>query len=865
MFLNLTSQQYGLVAFGLFALFFLYSSSAWTATRQSHYYAHDTVEDERGIIAPWYQGLNGQWDFRVRIAAETLKRYPWTAPDKAPTPAPEYMYNGAWDIDSDGTITVKDIDDWANGDLGQRAAYVLSGWVDYYRYTGDPCALAHVTLQANLLLDYCQTDENHEWPRFLISVPLRGKAYAQADPHGLIQLDITAEVGLALLRAYQLVGEKRWLDAACHWGELLAAKCDLTPGLPPWGRYANPENAQWEDHMTGGVVFILAFFDELIALGYTGEKNEIPKARTAGIAYLSDYLLPRWFVNDTWGRNYWDWPCGTQTENVTEFAARYLIEHPEEFPNWQTDARNILSIFLTRTSVCPNSGGDVYSGAWAYPESYGCCGRSLWYGPLELAPVWAQLGVVSPDNWALEIARRKAILATYDAHENGVVEDGIDGGPVVAGDWFKIAHPMALKHVLNAIGWMPEFCGANRENHIIRTDSVVSHVVYATDKVEYETFDGRPGARDVLRLNFEPSCVLADDVPLPRVSSLESNGVLVHPLCNGDCIVTIRHDGARRIVVQGKSPQQKLESSELTFSNNWISLEDGLYYSETPNAFIEGHFKGNQFRIIGKAAPDGGIADIYIDGKKQIVALDCWIPTNARDKQVLYYINGLEPTEHSFRLIARGESNPHSIGKRVYVREFITCDATGTVPMKPIELRHVQRMVFGRTDCKDYIDTFGNRWKPATEIVTRLGREIDVVKNCWLTERQRFAIANTSDPDLYRYGHHAPCFWVNLTVGSGPHYVRLKFAETRTCEPALRTVCISINGENKVTDMDILATAGGLARAADIVFNGIQPKNGVIEVRLWNQHGGEAVLQALECGPGEGGNGVEPVCWQPTS
>ena len=82
-----------------------------------------------------------------------------------------------------------------------------------------------------------------------------------------------------------------------------------------------------------------------------------------------------------------------QAENVTEFVVRYLIEHPDDFPNWRNDARNILSLFLNHTSVCPKSAGEVYSGAWAFPESCGCCGRSLWYGPLELAPVYAEYGV----------------------------------------------------------------------------------------------------------------------------------------------------------------------------------------------------------------------------------------------------------------------------------------------------------------------------------------------------------------------------------------------------------------------------------------------------------------------------------------
>ena len=73
---------------------------------------------------------------------------------------------------------------------------------------------------------------DHPWPRFLISVPTRGKAYAESDPHGFIQLDIVAETGLALLRAYELTGNRRWLTAAAHCGPtpLTAASSSMLVG-----------------------------------------------------------------------------------------------------------------------------------------------------------------------------------------------------------------------------------------------------------------------------------------------------------------------------------------------------------------------------------------------------------------------------------------------------------------------------------------------------------------------------------------------------------------------------------------------------------------------------------------------------------
>jgi len=795
------------------------------ASGQKRYYAYPIAEDKHGVIAPWYKGQNGQCDFRVRIAAETLKRYPWTDKKKALAAVPEYVFNGHWRIAPDGTITVPALKDWHNGDLGQRAAYVLSALVDYYRYTGDPAAVAHMTLLADVLLDHCQTPADHPWPRFLISVPTKGKVYGECDPAGMIQLDIVAEVGVALVRAYQITKNPRWLDAATHWAEVLAEKGCRKPNHPPWNRYANPEVVRWADHQTGGVVFLLEFFDELLRLGVTGKGGSIIEARQAGLAYLRDCLLPRWTVNDVWGRNYWDWEDPVQAENVTEFAARYLMNNPKGLPNWRCDARNILSLFLNHTSVSPKSNGDVYSGAWAYPESAGCCGRSLWYGPMELAMVYAQYGVLADSAWGQEMARRQILLATYDCHETGVVEDNIDGGQIVAGGWFKIAHPMALKHVLGAMAWLPEVLGANRENHIMRSSSVVSSVVYGKGKITYKTFDAPVGTVVVLRLAFAPTAVKADGKALLRRWDLKANGYLVKELTGGDCIVTIRHDGLQTIVVEGNDPQGVTEDDGLKYTGEWRTLTDATASSEaihvasTSGATMTFPFTGNQVRLIGRADPAGGLADVYVDEVKQLVGIDCWNPS-ARAQQVLYYRNGLTDGSHTLKVVVRGAKNPHAQAANVYIDAVQWSSATGDSgfgegggPTDP------QRMIFGYAGRTDYVDSAGNAWRPATEFVTRTGHMTDSVLASWWTKRRRLHIANTPDPELYRYAAHGKDFTAYFTVGPGIYHVRLKFAETRNVKPTQRAITtIHINGKQVVSKMDITATAGGVHRAVDLVF-----------------------------------------------
>ncbi|MBM3501770.1 MAG: hypothetical protein FJX74_24205, partial [Armatimonadetes bacterium] len=611
-------------------------------------YAHEAVTDRHGVIAPWYRGQNGQCDFRVRIAAETLKRYPWVGTDSAVAAAPHYVFSGAWRIAEDGTISIPPISDWDNGDLGQRAAYLLSGLVDYYRYTGDPAAIAHLSLTADTLLDHMLTPPDHPWPGILVSVPVKGKPYGPSDPHGFIQLDIVAEVGIGLVRAYQLTGNERYLKTAKHWADLLADKRRREAGVPPWSRYANPEDALWEDTQTGGVVFILEFLEELIRLGYTGREGALIEAREAGREYLRE-LLDRWTVDETWGRNYWDWQNFVQAENVTEFVARYLMNHPDAFPNWRPDCRNLLSLFLNRTSVAPESGGDVYWGAWAYPESSGCCGRSLWYGPLELAMVYGQYAALTGDEWAREHARRQMILATYDCHPTGVVEDNLDGGDIVAGAWFKIAHPMALKHCLGAIAWLPETFGAPRENHIVRSTSVVRQVEYGDGRIAFETFDARPPCETVLRLAFRPTEVHEGQADLRR-------------LPGGDWLVTVRHDGQRRIVIEGDDPQQETP----------LPLD-----SSTAGDAVAHDFVGNQVRVLGSVGPDGGLAEVHLDGEPQLAPIDGWSP-QARARQVLYYRNGLPNGPHTLKIVARGEGNPVSGGRRVTLEAVQWSEARGS-------------------------------------------------------------------------------------------------------------------------------------------------------------------------------------------
>lgn len=843
--------------------------STQAAINQKHYYGHDRVLDKNGVIAPWYPGLNGQCDFRIRIAAETLKRYPWTTTNNAIAAYPDYLFTSKWQISSNGVITPQNPGDWMNGDLGQRSTSVLNGMVDYYRYSGDPVAIAHVTYMGDYLLDHALTPADHPWPKFPISVPKRGKPYGNADPKGMIQLDISADMGRGLLRACEVTGNQRWLEAVKHWGDLFAEKCNLSPGADPWPRYATPEWVSWPgvNKQTGGVTMILAFLDELIRIGYTGKDGRIVAARDAGLRYLNERLLPRWDVDDTWAYYFWDWPNPVQNCSTTADVASYLITNRKRFPNWRNDARNILTEFLMRSSANPSSSGDVYSGAWAYPESSSCCGRSLWYAPLMDGAVMAQLGVEMDSPWMRELACRQLILQTYDVHETGVSEDNIDGGVIVNGNWLNIAHPWPLRWVLAAIGWLPEELGASRENHLVRSSAVVASTVYGKGKITYTTFDAPIETVDVLRLSFVPNEITADGRKLRPRRDLQMNGFTIKKLSNGDAIVQIRHDGARQIIVTGKDPQNLLKAGELHYEGKWEqSKENFTSHSSEQDASVAATFHGNQVRLIGRADPFGGRADVFIDDEKQIVPIDFWNPS-PRLEQVIYYKNGLKDGEHTLRIVALGTHNPYSQGDRIYVDavQFSTEAKphnflSGNGPDGP------QGMIFGYTKREDYRDGQGRVWRPGLEVVTRLGALRDTMSGGWWTNAAG-TVAGTRDPELYRYGLHGRDFWVNLTVGPGQYDVRLAFANTRGLDTHQHCFDILLNGRKVVEKFDVTATAGGSNKAVDLLFKNIMPSNGIVEVRFKGYlisegdttKRGEAFVQALEIGRHLRGKGATPI------
>lgn len=846
---------------GVCLLTLAFALPARAATNLVSYYAHPARLDAHGVIAPWHHGLNGQIDERLRIAVDVLKRYPWVDRPKAVMAAPDFVYNSHWNISPEGAILIPPTTDWMCGDLAQRAWSIVKGLTAYYQYSGDPIAFVYIPLTVDYILDYGLTDERAEWPRFPISTPTRGKAYGKCDPAGRNQLDLCAITGIEVLRAYKLTGQPRYLEMAAHWGDVFAAKCQFErPELSPWNRYVDPSVVGWSDVLTGTTSVIVDFLEDLIQIGHTGKANALLKARDAGRQFLNQQMLPAWWVDDTWGRTYWDWDnpmmCG-----MVSMCADHLLKYPAAYPHWRNDVRNMISLLWNRNSADPKSCGNVYSGAWAFPESSVCCGTSLSYNQYTAGPTLLRYGALARSAWATEIGRRMLLMATYDSLPNGVVKDGLFGDQVATAEWSNLAHPWPLCQLIEAIGWLPECFAPNRENHIVRSSSVVREVRYDKGKITYNTFDAPPGVHEVIRLAFRPGVIRANGRRLRERASLDHAGYTLKPLANGDWLLALRHDGRTAVEITGEDPQQLAGPAAFEFTGEWrkeTSLPAAPYSASQAGATATLRFFGNQIRVLGAVGPGGGWADAFLDGVQQPTLIESWNPA-ARSGQPIFIKSGLTNGPHELRVVARGTKNPLAQGTRIAIESAQFSSAVGDAgfgsgggPTGP------QRLIFGYTERQDYVDSQGHTWRPGTEFIAPIGANQDTVARCWWRRRRSMYIGGTGDEEIYRYGVHAPDFSVNLTVGPGAYWVRLHWADTpetpwleregNQWEPVSRPTTVWINGQRVIENLNVRDQVGTF-RAYRREFPNVAPENGVIEVRFHSTPGHDAMIQALEIIP----------------
>ena len=238
----------------------------------------------------------------------------------------------------------------------------------------------------------------------------------------------------------------------------------------------------------------------------------------------------------------------------------------------------------------------------------------------------------------------------------------------------------------------------------------------------------------------------------------------------GDCMVTIRHDGSRDIMVEGDDPQETLPHDRLPYEGSWttedcagaadgnlhVALQTGAGAARLSPAIKSASSAGptqaaagptcistasSSFAASISGAPRPAIgrsSGTRTDWPRATTAWKSWPPGRKIRSQP-----------------ARG-----SIFRRhpVVGRQGENGFGQGSGPTE------TQRVIFGYIGRKDYVDSAGHVWRPATEFIMRLGSLADLVPASFWTEPQLKEVAGTPDPELYRYGVHGRDFTAYFTV-----------------------------------------------------------------------------------------------------
>lgn len=497
----------------LFAILFLFSSLSIAAAEQIR--DHDVVLDEDGRLLPWTT-----YDFIIDASVDFIKNC-LTSQTRFGND-PWYLKYGKFYIDASQAYNKQN-------NQGSNAYYAVDTLGRYYAYTGDRDALKPAKLLLDRLLYYA-TPEDWVWPNVPIT---QDDNYDGEYTDDWSEPDKMCMVGLGCVRYYKITGEKKYLNAAIKIADTVSQHVTVGSELkPPIPFRVRPKDGKVMDSYTANMIFPLKFYDELVALGYAGQKGEYHTIRSTLRAWILKYPM----MNYRWSGYYEDVINDNNNLNqqVPMETARYMLDHPDFDPNYKEHVPALLFWVENRF------GQTKQHGATSIREQ-DTCYQQMSSHTARYASVAAKWYGATLDPGYHEEARAAFALSTYTAY-NKYSKDGLSinyTGIDYTEPWFSDSYFDYLTHYFEGMAEMPDMAPAD-EDHLLKTTSLVTHIKYGKGRIEYKTFD--PSGDEILRLTFNPK-VYADGKPLDRKSWEfgEYRGV--------SNVLRIHRDGTKKISV----------------------------------------------------------------------------------------------------------------------------------------------------------------------------------------------------------------------------------------------------------------------------------------------------------------------------
>jgi len=487
---------------------------------------HVLATNDVGQILPWYNPVENAFDNYLDKCWEWAVNAPL---DYHGLPI-SFLYC-AW---SPGTPPTPSRS-WEN-DVGEK----IPNWVEsarlYYQYTGNRTALDQVKQLVDYSLDHGQTPTNHVWPDFPVGTSNAGdtefRGFTQVWDLWDCHVDLAADLGLAMYRMYQLYGESRYLDKAVHVADLLATR--IVPGSAtrsPWPYVVNSLTGSVKVSYAASWDGALQLFDLLIENGQ-GDTTTYGGARST----LKTWLLTYPMQNGNWVDGHSDVRYNG-TENLSATCASdmclYLFEHPDWDPDFLTDVPRLLAWAEDNFVDVPTVDGlaGQYHGAFVPAEQTAYMYR-MGYQAARLGAQYALWYEVSGAATYRDRAYRCLAYNTYMMQSSG---QSSDGPTDTVGHWWSDCYGEAPRMYYYAMGAVPEWAPPG-ENHLLRSSSVVTSILYTNDGISYTTFEA--SSTETFRLGFTPRSVRVNGSSLPQRSDLSYPG-WVFTATNG--VLRVRH------------------------------------------------------------------------------------------------------------------------------------------------------------------------------------------------------------------------------------------------------------------------------------------------------------------------------------
>lgn len=543
---------------------------------------HQVVLDEQNKILPWFTPRSKAYDHFLHLRWNFIKNHVPNSPGPAPrSNHPQYYFYCAF-VDVNGKLEP----DWWMNDIGEK----IPNWFEnarlYYAYTGDRSVMNIVRDMIDYQLEYGTSAADFAWPNFPYTTTNAGdtifRGFSNSPKLVLheIQVDHAAEIGLTYYRMYLFSGDVKYLNAAMHVANVLAADAragDAEKSVWPYRvvMKSGDITAEYGANWTGAYLLL----DELIKAN-VGNVKAYKNARGKAKEFLLNYPMKTGYWTD--GHSDTGWNINTYKSNLSASNMTLcLFDFPELDPEWKKDIPKLIKwtedYFVFRSA--PGEPSTMW-GANIVGEQDSFLVK-MDYQTARYAAECARWYAISGDETYKEKAFRSLNWVTYCNDTTGkAFESPLSKG---VNSWWSDCYGECPRMFYHTFAGVPEWAPP-RENHILYSEGILKDVAYANNRVHYNATND--GGVEYLRLAFKPAQVTINGKSAKQGESLKSDVYTLKDLGNGDYSMIIKRSKAGTVVIAGAEIPvnidgavrfQKMDGFGVNLNSSWWT--DGEYQS----------------------------------------------------------------------------------------------------------------------------------------------------------------------------------------------------------------------------------------------------------------------------------------------